>query len=46
LPVPVFLKRLAAARFVLIFGIYLSPLFKNRWRELSNTGSRHRHRIK
>jgi len=25
-PEPVFLKRLAAARLVLIFGIYLSPL--------------------
>ena len=46
LPVPVFLKRLAAARFVLIFGIILSPLFKNRWREPSSIGSRHRHRIK
>ena len=45
LPFPVFLKRLAAARLVLIFGINLSPLFKNRWRELSNIGSRHRHRI-
>ena len=45
LPVPVVLKRLAAARLVLIFGIILSPYLKYRWRELSNTGSRHRHRI-
>jgi hypothetical protein len=50
-PDPVFLKRFAAARFVLILGIFnvlliehfskVSNLKKNRWREQRNTSPRH-----